>query len=1023
MTSPKAIQIAKELDIARSKGDWQAIPELARRYKKYNPDGTVFLDYLMPVKVLEQTSVAEATLSQFANEVQNTTVFRQDSPDNLSMTKRLSMDTLKHVQLMLKSVVQIPDTSEKIGCHKEFAKIVLARSYFECGDFQKTLDIVEQLSFNTDDVTISLEMTGNIDMALHSHRGVVDLLSRAINYHDRVLVDWAEEALYRGALLSMREDSTLSVANTLDILRTYQKLTSSQAISWRIHKRMVVARYSLKYLSNTYRRGEYTLTSDAAGVETNGYTESSAEWQMFVTEITQLHAIYEKMLYALAPFPRAGQSNDLVLDFVDQLASDFELIGYTGQEYRGFIEKLDRAAQRTFNSPRITRYLFLGLFQLGEYDEAKHALHSYLYLVGLTSQEWEEKRGDGEALATDVDGNSLALPAAAENHIEDEGSHEKEDSSMASKRSSEKEPVEEILRVLLQAIKMYSSELPSGVRAVEIAEMAREMLKGLSRSDIQEKRRAELTANVYRAVGAAYSLLASQTCDPIVRPKYHERALTFLTRSIEMEPNAWETYYQLALQQADMRDVGQALQSITRALQANPSHLPSWHLLTLVCSCPAQNDIRQALKTCEMGLQEIGELADQQLNYGRYKHFISEEESEQQILLQITQAMLLDAIHGPEAALQSQEALFASYGRLAVPDSSISATNTVESTHEAAKNGLIVSGSLGNLSEHQLAEQRRRGRSASSSAMGNERADQTPISASRSHDNVHNTPSSSMLADKAARSLVSVNGNGTMNERPGSSTLSPEKTEAAPKQHHGLHLFSSRSSSRRAKKEPVETTALSEGDLPSVTNPDLRVASYVGASMASFQSATPSLTSTRSIFQPTTSTSTRSTARVRLRRQRFQRIMSDLWLLSAASFLKLGKLDEALKAIEEAENVEWTTSARVWCMLGRLRLTEKNTEQAIAAFQKGLVAEPNDVECRVWLAKIHKENSELEIAEGLLDHVTKGNGWDCAEAWFHLGDIYRQTGRLERTKDCLSYALDLENTRPIQPFSILPRYV
>lgn len=42
---------------------------------------------------------------------------------------------------------------------------------------------------------------------------------------------------------------------------------------------------------------------------------------------------------------------------------------------------------------------------------------------------------------------------------------------------------------------------------------------------------------------------------------------------------------------------------------------------------------------------------------------------------------------------------------------------------------------------------------------------------------------------------------------------------------------------------------------------------------------------------------------------------------------------------------------------------------------------------------------------------------------FHLGEIYRQTDRLDRTKACLFYALELESTSPIQPFSVLPRYV
>jgi hypothetical protein len=40
MASTKAIQIGKELDLARCNGNWLAIHDLARRYKKYNADGS-----------------------------------------------------------------------------------------------------------------------------------------------------------------------------------------------------------------------------------------------------------------------------------------------------------------------------------------------------------------------------------------------------------------------------------------------------------------------------------------------------------------------------------------------------------------------------------------------------------------------------------------------------------------------------------------------------------------------------------------------------------------------------------------------------------------------------------------------------------------------------------------------------------------------------------------------------------------------------------------------------------------------
>jgi hypothetical protein len=38
-SASKLQQIEKEIDVARCKGRWQAIPDLARRYVKHNPQG------------------------------------------------------------------------------------------------------------------------------------------------------------------------------------------------------------------------------------------------------------------------------------------------------------------------------------------------------------------------------------------------------------------------------------------------------------------------------------------------------------------------------------------------------------------------------------------------------------------------------------------------------------------------------------------------------------------------------------------------------------------------------------------------------------------------------------------------------------------------------------------------------------------------------------------------------------------------------------------------------------------------
>ncbi|KAL0089482.1 hypothetical protein J3Q64DRAFT_1808703 [Phycomyces blakesleeanus] len=784
-----------------------------------------------------------------------------------------------------------------------------------------------------------------------------------------------------------------------------------------MHKRMVISRHSLRFLSDVYRQGNYSPPKNQP-IETTGLNGAQLERQLFAIEVSSIHIVYEKMLYTGMEFPRSGEVNKPVLDYVDQLAEDFKLIGGSSIEFRAFIEALDRAAQHTFNSPRITRHLFNTLVLLGEYEEAEHALHSYMYLVGLTSQAWEEDRSKGVALATDAQGHSIPIPNFS-------ATDDEEDQEMASHRSIEHESIDNVLGVLLKAVKIYCNELNLGVRAVEMAEMALRKLREINQELVGDEEWTDLGGKVYRSVGVAYSLLATQTSDPALRPTYHEKAVHYLTKSIDIDPNAWESHYQLALEQAYMRDVLQAIQSITKSIQANPGHLPSWQLLTLACSCPVRNDISYAIKVCDMGLQEsqIDASDDNQTNASGYsggtKNTLAGYAiSEQHISLQITQSLLLNATLGAEAALQSQENIFTSYSKIAIPDYSMSSTSLSHDPSAAAYNNhkIVVSGSFGNLSEIQLAAEQkmRRGRSSSNVSSIGSMVDQprmTPDGSSPSY------PGGGFLGSRA-RSTSSVNG-----RQDRSLGVSPVESENEHKTHHGLHLFGSRSSGRRARKEiPEGLWNEKNATMSKQSVADSRNLYPMGGSSQSFNSLAPSLTSTRSLFQPS-SLPTRPTTRARLRIQRSHRVLSNLWLLTASYFLQLGKLEEASKAIEEAENVEWTTSPHVWCMLGRLRLAQGHSELATEAFQKGLVADSNDVDCKVWLAKTYIENNDLEIAEGLLDSVTKSNGWDSAEAWFYLGEVYRQTNRLEQTKDCLFYALDLENTRPIQPFSILPRHV
>lgn len=177
----------------------------------------------------------------------------------------------------------------------------------------------------------------------------------------------------------------------------------------------------------------------------------------------------------------------------------------------------------------------------------------------------------------------------------------------------------------------------------------------------------------------------------------------------------------------------------------------------------------------------------------------------------------------------------------------------------------------------------------------------------------------------------------------------------------------------------------------------------------------------------------RTNSFMQYQQERWYQILTRLWLLSTTSFVRAGRLEEATKAIVEAEQQLLhgrINDAGVWYQMGKVCLAkcqesgEKELlETGLEAWRKALSIDPEHVDTSVDFAKYYIDNQEWELAEGLLDRVTQGHGWDNAKAWYLLSECYRHNEDPQRAKDCLLYALELDDTTPIQPFTLLPRFV
>ncbi|KAF8804168.1 hypothetical protein BYT27DRAFT_7170685 [Phlegmacium glaucopus] len=175
------------------------------------------------------------------------------------------------------------------------------------------------------------------------------------------------------------------------------------------------------------------------------------------------------------------------------------------------------------------------------------------------------------------------------------------------------------------------------------------------------------------------------------------------------------------------------------------------------------------------------------------------------------------------------------------------------------------------------------------------------------------------------------------------------------------------------------------------------------------------------------------------------RLLSDLWLMSAATFRRIGKIEQAKGAIQEAEVMDENNPA-VWVQFGLYYIATGYYQHAVDTFQKALFIRPDDVAATVHLSRLYLDpdlntrlhssnnqstetqssstttnssdhplpNSDIDLAAGMLSYLTKGKGWDVPEAWYYLAKAYGLQGRKEKEKETLRLALELSERRGVR---------
>ncbi|ORX80563.1 protein prenylyltransferase [Basidiobolus meristosporus CBS 931.73] len=883
MLSAKAIQIEKDINTARCQANWPAIPELARRFKKHNPAGAA----------LSETILAESALSQAADRRPNlpSEAFDQDDAQTLILPQNLSEAEVTAPREQLKGAL-----NGSSGDMKQDTTIVLARTFFEAGSFSECLDTLNALpdQFEKTPIVgyyvnlhvqrlvmkgISLEQVGRTEEAL----GVLNTLREVVGKGDLEnappLNYWVEEGLYRAPFLHLRVGQ---LEQAFEAFRLYY----SQSIKWppafKVYKRLQILKQFIAHLSQAYRKGDYVPPNIPTSASANNLSTVYTP-QTFRQEISAVHSAYETLLYSVTSFPKAGQVNQKVLDMVEQVVKDWETMnGGNTSHTRQLVDILYRATLYTFNSPCILRHLVKSLYDLGEYTEAEMAIHSYIELTEKTAFE-VECRMKNSAFSEETLYEGLEV-----------------------------ENVVDRIEVLVIGAALKAKELQKPQESMPLVE---KLLLLATFPDVPNA----LKAKAWQTAGLVYGLVTNEALDPSERPRFHKKALDALMTAISFAADDPMTHYLLALQHAEGREIGPAIETIKQALELDPGHLPSWHLLTLLLS--SQKEYQAALKICEVGLSE----SEWDLSEGVTEYppsfSANRTEGEDYWALKLTQAALMEVLFGTEQSLHQYGTLFYLYGKI------FGETSATGSTSDFGSSSSLRKKELDDLS-------------------------------------LQTDPNVSYLTVNSAQ-----------DRRIRSNSLSTRLGRGSVKSAVHLHKGSS-SSVRLNASSPIP-------DKPSGM-----------------------------LAKPTEKSI--------LRREKAIHSLTELWLISASAFRRAAKYDDVRQALDEAESTD-SSSPDVWCQFGQLFFDQKDSELAVVNFQKALALDIHHVPSIVQLARTYIQMEKIETAEGLLASVTKGKGWDCAEAWFYLGMVLKSTGRAAKAKECFWYAHDLEETRPVRAYNVLRR--
>ncbi|KAI8062995.1 hypothetical protein BDF21DRAFT_496904 [Thamnidium elegans] len=1058
----KKTSLLEEIDLARCRAQWSTSLELSKKYKKLLPE-----DSVLDTTITTEVELIQLLKSTFDIEKKGWDVIHQH--DDLVHIALLPIISPKKVAHLIKRLdflnleqnenVELTSTD---NWQTQFSKILLARIYFESGQYELALTALQNLALRIEDVQtgyglvllvqaraikgICLEKSQNYEAAIEAYDAAWNAVELQPQERGVMLSFWIEECLYRGILLRLRLNH--SVKDTLGMMRAYIQLVSSHwSPHWRMFRRWVIFKFYVDYLVKVYQDNTYIPPTK------NTSTDVPDEFAAF-EELSVLMNLFRSLFTIITPNLNAKAQSEYGMSLANMMMESHNIMGWGEINHiRRVLQYLYQVKVATFNDPTVNRYIFFTLLRLGSLEEAKFALRAYLDLMGVP----------------DFDTGYILDDTIGILHGETINPEEKDsatDTTKALTTTSKanriitrlpdyaNESIDSIIDVLLSGVKLYGHEEQNGKLAAYLSDLALDLL---IESDTKTK-----LCRVYRARGTSYGLIASQCEDHDLRARHHEESIRSLETSISIY-SCWKSYYELALQQALVRDTHAAINSISKSIELRPDHVESWHLLALLYSCKRTDDLPKALKTLEAGLQLSTKNVSSATSIPVFSWNSNEinasdlyKKAESYLSIRMSQLTIKEAMEGPENIMDQYKELFEIYTQLtqelgitAVVEEVASPVPVPASPTRKRKTSLslIRRTSLNSVksSSSTGTDARPRASSVEESSRPHPQRSNSEIEYLSDDSSVSTSLTRQSSARRSSNRIQppiasSVHrANSTLND----SELKKRSLQlidlglarrigtaaANPAQHNGKQHDSSRS---LVSESGVNSSAISLASL-------LTPAYSMGSLRSNSVSSRTSKAVTRDGLIVSTFHQHHQAFEIR-QKTRWHGLLVTLWLMSTKTFIKAGLLEEANKALGEAEQLGLGDPG-VWYQLGQLSLKardlieakKKKSNQdtkaikemnhvAADAFEKALVLDADHVPSQVAKASLLLD-SQKDLADGLLQQITLGLGWDSAEAWYQHAKLHSALGSLGRAKTCYLFALELNDTEPLRNLNILPRFI